>query len=193
MNRRLISAVIISVFVVATAGVVIAEFIDKSKVLGASFSVGSADIKLLKDLSLGTELINLVDDTPGPGFNNIGPNWSADYLMKIFNNGTSKVTVKSHANYSTSNDPDSLRDVIYAEIFAWSDLNSNGIVDPGEKGNSMGAPKTILRWKNDADGIILGEIESGQVKAYIVTFSTLDLSSTKQGKSGMFDFEFESA
>ncbi|EKD85828.1 MAG: hypothetical protein ACD_37C00599G0006, partial [uncultured bacterium] len=37
------------------AGVTFAAFTDKAKVLGSNFSIGSADIRFLNDLPLGTD------------------------------------------------------------------------------------------------------------------------------------------
>ena len=55
-------------------GVTYAAFSDKGRVLGSTFSVGSGDIKLLKDISSGIQEENLADDISGPSFSDIGPN-----------------------------------------------------------------------------------------------------------------------
>jgi len=70
-------------------------------------------------------------------------------------------------------------------------LATNGVLfDLEEKGTSLYAPKTILRWKND--GIQMGQIDSGQTRSYLLSFSTPSVTDSKQGKTGLFDFEFDS-
>ena len=172
------------------AGVTFAAFTDKAKVMGSTFSVGSADLRFLEDMPKGTDPTNLVDEIPGPTFGNIGQTWSADYPVKLINNGTSGITIASRAYYETVNDPAELRSDINVEIFEWNDANVNGVLDPGEVGMSLGK-KTILKWKTEGLGV--GQINPGQVRALVLRSSTENLSSTKQGKSALFDFEFESA
>lgn len=181
------SAILLSLVIVA--GIVYAAFADKGKILGSNFSVGSSDIKLLVDVSAGTGTENLSDELTGPAFVGISPNWQEDYLMKIFNNGTSDVDLSSNANYETANDPDELRQIIFVEPFEWDDLNNDGLVDSGEEGASLGR-KTIIKWKTE--GYALGQLGQGEVKGLILRFSTDSVSDTKQGKSGVFDFEFDS-
>ncbi len=189
MKTKLISAIVAAFAILLTAGVAYAAFSDTGKVLGSSFSVGSADLKLLKDPAGGLINENLADEMAGPSFMNIGPNWKKDYAIKIYNNATGKVQIATNANYLTANDPDDLRSVIYIEPVLWSDNNNNGAVDAGEESTSFGK-KTITKWKTE--GFDLGQVDSGSVKGLVLRFSTDSLSDTKQGKSGIFDFEFDS-
>jgi hypothetical protein len=170
-------------------GVALAAFSDSGNVLGSTFSVGSADIRLLSDVAGGTDVTNLVEELPGPTFTDISPNWSTDYLIKIFNNGTSSVDLASHANYVTANDPEDLRQIIFVEPFYWDDVNGNGVVDTGEEGASLGR-KTIVKW--NTEGFALGNLDTGNVVGLILRFSTDNVSDTKQGASMIVDFEFES-
>jgi len=170
-------------------GVAFAAFIDKIKYSGAIFSIANADIKFVRDLTLGADPNNLVDELTGPVFGNIGSNWKSDYLIKIYNAGSQTLQIVSKSNYTTANDPDSLREVIYVEPFEWDDLNNNGSVDQDEKGASKGQ-KTLLKWKSEG-GITLGNIGQGEIKGYILSFSTQTVADTKQGKTGAIDFEFE--
>lgn len=171
------------------AGVAYAAFVDKGQVLGSTFSVGSADLKLLRDLSLGADGANLADEIQGPSFSNISSNWTADYLVKLYNNGSSRVTVTTNSDYLTANDPDELRQLIYVEIIEWNDANSDGTADETELGVSYGRD-TIVKWKTQ--GFSLGSIDAGAVKGLVVRFSTGTVSDTKQGAVGIFDFEFNS-
>lgn len=170
-------------------GVTYASFGDKGEITGSTFSVGSADIKLLKDLSGGLTSENLVEEMQGPSFTNISPNWIDDYALKIYNNASTQVTLTTNASYETANDPAELRQVIYVEPFIWNDANSDGIVENHELTESFGR-KTIIKWKSE--GFNLGTLPSGEVKGFVLRFTAPTLSDTKQGASAIFDFEFNS-
>lgn len=174
---------------VAFIGVTAAAFTDQAKVLGSTFSTGSADLKFISGLSGGADPSNITDELPGPSFTNIGATWEGDYLMKIVNYGSGTIQISSHAFYETESDPDSLRSEIEAAIYKWNDNNEDGNLDPGEEGELI-SKKTIIKWKTE--GINLGEIHAGEIKPLIIRFSTNDMSPTKQGKNGVFDFEFDS-
>jgi predicted ribosomally synthesized peptide with SipW-like signal peptide len=169
-------------------GVTYAAFTDKGKVLGSTFSAGSSDIKFLNDVTLGTESSNLTDELTGPSFSNISPTWTQDYLLKIFNNGTSNLALTTASYYETANDPQDLRSDIQVEIFPWNDTNSNGVVDSGEIGTALGK-KTIIKWKTE--GFDLGELQSGQQLPLIFRFTAPTLGDDQQGATAVFDFEFE--
>lgn len=175
--------------VLGIAGIAYAAFSDRGKVLGSSFSVGNADIKLFNDVAQGSDETNLKDEINGPSFTNIGQNWHQDYPIKIYNNGTYKMALASYANYETVNDPDDLRQYLYAEIFKWDDADSDGVVDENELLESLGR-KTIIKWKTE--GFNMGEFDPGQVLPFVIRFSTENISDTKQGVQGIYDFEFES-
>lgn len=189
MNKRKLLYILGSIAMVSglVVGVTYAAFTDKGKVLGSTFSAGSADIKFLSDLTLGNDPTNYVDELTGPSFSNIAPNWTKDYLLKIVNNGTSKLAVTSNAYYETVNDPKNLRSDILVEILKWNDANSDGILDSGEEGTSLGK-KTIIKWKTE--GIDLGEYDSGRVLPLILRFTAPTLSDQQQGATGVFDFIF---
>jgi len=176
--------------VVAFVGITYAVFTDKASVLGASFSTGSAEMKLLADVSKGTEADNLVESLPGPTFTGIGPNWTKDYPIKLYNNAGSPVLVTSKSKYLTTDDPKELRQDISVELFSWEDTNGNGILDTGELGSSFGK-KTIVKW--NTEGLVLSELPAGDVQGFMLRFSTATVSDTKQGASALFDFEFTSS
>ncbi len=189
MKKKIVLTLSLILFLVAVAGVAIAAFGDKGEVLGSSFTVGSADIKLLKNLAGGTSSDNLVDTLDGPSFSNINPGWTEDYAMKIYNNATTHIQLTSNADYETANDPEELRQIIFVEPFNWNDANNDGLVDDGELGSTFGK-KTIVKWKTE--GYDLSSVAPGSVKGMILRFSTDAVSDTKQGASAMFDFEFDS-
>ena len=180
-------AVLVTILVVS--GVTYAAFSDKAKQTGASFSVGSSDIKLLKSITGGVDADNLADEISGPSFSNITPSWTSDYALKVYNNATTSIQLTSNANYLTANDPDDLRSILYVEPIGWNDTNSNGIGDAGETGVSYGR-KTFVKWKTE--GYDFGQVTPGSIKGLLLRFSTDAVSDTKQGKSAVFDFEFNS-
>ncbi|RJR27474.1 hypothetical protein C4561_02145 [candidate division WWE3 bacterium] len=189
VKKRIVTFASFALLTGLLVGVVLAAFADKGKILGSTFSVGSSDLKFLTNLSGGIDSGNLSDELQGPGFANISSNWTMDYTLKMLNNGTSQVQVTSNANYLTANDPDDLRNIIFVEPLEWNDSNGDGLVDTGEEGQSLGR-KTLVKWKTE--GYNIGALNQGEVKGLILRFSTDTVSDTKQGKSGVFDFEFDS-
>jgi hypothetical protein len=178
--------VFLSLLAVVT-GIALAAFTDKGTVSGATITTGSADIKMLRDLTLGATNLNLADELQGPAFNNVHPYWTQDYPIKIYNNSNSTLQLFSHADYETANDPEELRQYVFADFYVWQDANNNGIAEEGELGQNV-ARKTITKWKTE--GFSLGQIAAGEIKPLILRLSTDNLSDTKQGKSATFDFEF---
>src|SRR3990167_8977967 len=105
------------------------------------------------------------------------------------NGSDGNVMLTSNANYLTANDTAELRSIINVEPIEWNDANSNGVVDEAELGNSLGK-KTIIKWKTE--GFDLGVVSGGGVKGLVLRFSTDSVSSTKQGQSATYDFDFNS-
>jgi predicted ribosomally synthesized peptide with SipW-like signal peptide len=171
------------------AGVTYAAFSDKSNVLGATFTVGSADLKFLSDLTNEIDPTTYVDELPGPNFQNISPIWQKDFAIKLINQGSTNLAVTSSSNYTTANDPKDLRSDILVEIINWNDADKDGEVDSGEEGTSLGK-KTIIKWKTE--GLNLGNLDSGQIMPMILRFTAPTLADTQQGATGIFDFEFNS-
>lgn len=188
-SRRILFYVLGISMMLGLAGFTYAAFMDKSEILGSSFSVGSADIKLLADLTQGTVESNLVDAISGPQFSGIHAMWQQDYTLKLFNNTAEALSLSSNANYETANDPAELRQIIFVEPFDWADENNNGSLDEGELGGSYGR-KTIVKWKTE--GFDMGTLSVGQVRGILLRFSTDAVSETKQGASALFDFTFNS-
>ncbi|MBN1162235.1 hypothetical protein JXA34_00650 [Patescibacteria group bacterium] len=188
-KKKTILAGVLFLLLTICVGATYSAFSDKGKILGSSFSVGSADIKLLEDITLGTIPENLKDEIDGPVFGNISSNWKTEYLIKVFNNSPGQVHLTSNSNYETANDPDELRQLIYVEPLEWNDTNGNGLLEEGETGSSFGR-KTIVKWKTE--GFNLGSINSGEIKSIILKFSTDIVPDSKQGTSAVFDFEFGS-
>lgn len=171
-------------------GVAYASFTDQSKFTGSRFSIGSADLKLLNNLAGGTDASNLVDTKPVPSFDNISPLWYADYLIKIYNNGSQPVTLTSNMDYLTANDPATIREVLYMEPFDWNDLDNDGVFDgEAEQGASYGK-KAFTTWKST--GFNFGQLGTGAIKPLIMRFSAGNITNSKMGAVGIFDFMFDS-
>jgi len=186
--RALIGGGIFVLLLILGLGITFAAFQDKGKVLGSKFTVGSSDIKLLSDVAGTTDSSNLADELNGPNFDNVTPNWTQHYLLKLVNKGTTPVALTSHARYLTANDPEDLRTILFVDLLPWNDGDGNGLADTGETGTSIGK-KSIVKW--NTEGFDLGSVEAGQVKGFVLRFSTESISETKQGASGVFDFEFD--
>jgi predicted ribosomally synthesized peptide with SipW-like signal peptide len=176
---------------VLTLGVTFATFTDRAKFQGTMISVASSDIKLLDTIGGGVDPSNLVDEKPGPVFEEIGNSWVYDYPVQIYNNGTNPVDLTSKADYEDLevNDPQDLRQEIRVDIYEWDDANGDGIPQDTELGGTHGN-QTILGWKNTGYSN-LGTIAEGEVKSLVIRFTTGDIDD-KQGASFLFDFQFNS-
>lgn len=190
MKNKLFVYFGIAVFLIGAVGIAYAAFSDRGDVQGTTISVGSADLKILDDLGGNVDPSNLLDEKGGPSYQNIGSDWSIEYPIQLFNNGTGQISLFSTADYETANDPQDLREEVEVEIFAWDDLNSDGNQTPDEIGTSFGK-KTIVKWKTE--GFDLGNMDTGEVRGFIIEFSTTELPDSYQGASLMFDFGFDSA
>lgn len=188
IKKRTIAVVSLLLATLGLMGVAYAAFSDQSKFAGSRFSVGNADLKLLNNLAGGTDASNLVDTKPAPSYDNIYPQWYSDYLIKIYNNGTQPVTLTSNMDYLTANDPSNIREVLYMEPYDWNDANNNGLVDEGEQGTSYGK-KVFTSWKTT--GFSFGQLQPGEIKSLIMRFSAGNISNSKMGAVGTFDFMFD--
>jgi len=182
--RRIISFLLAGVLV---GGVAFAALSNKVTMKGITFKTSTVELKFLKDISLSSNSENFTSELSGVSFDGILNGWSSDYLVKIHNTSINNLQIKSFANYTTSEDPASLRYSLYVEIFPWNDLNSNGLLDEGELGTSLGV-KNFVKWKTE--GFDLGSFESDKTYGYLLRFTADGITDTKQGQAGNFDFEF---
>lgn len=182
--RRIISFLLAGVLV---GGVAFAALSNKVTMKGITFKTSTVELKFLKDISLSSNSENFTSELSGVSFDGILNGWSSDYLVKIHNTSINSLQIKSFANYTTSEDPASLRYSLYVEIFPWNDLNSNGLLDEGELGTSLGV-KNFVKWKTE--GFDLGSFESDKTYGYLLRFTADGITDTKQGQAGNFDFEF---
>ena len=188
INKRLLTIYgSLIIFSGLVAGVTYAAFSDKSDVLGATFTVGSADLKFLGDITNENDPTTFVDELSGPSFQGLTPTWKEDYTIKLINHGTSKLAITTNSNYETVKDPKDLRSDILVEIIKWNDIDKDGVLDSGEEDLSVGK-KTITKWKTE--GFSLGELDAGQIMPLIMRFTAPTLTDSQQGATGIFDFEF---
>jgi hypothetical protein len=164
-----------------------AAFQSSGNVSDVTFKVGGVDIKILEDLSQAPSESNLKTSKAGLTFQDLFPGWTKDYPIKIYNNGTLLINVISTAYYETANDPASLREYIFAELFPWDDQNSDGVVDSTEIGTSLGK-KSIVKWKTE--GFVLGDLVPGSTKGLLVRFTAGAIPDTKMGQQAKYTFEF---
>jgi len=182
--KRFLSFILAGIFI---SGVAYAAISNKIFMKGALFTTANVEIKFLKDLTKTSTTENLATELTGVSFDNIYNYWTTDYLVKLVNISGSNVNVSSFSNYTTADDPASLRYSLFVEIFKWNDLNNNGLVDEGELQESLGK-KSFVKWKTE--GFNLGSFDTGKVYSYVLRFSAENITDTKVGQSGKFDFEF---
>ena len=172
---------------VLISGVAFAALSNKVLLKGFAFKTATVELKFLKDLSIGSFSENLTSEISGVSFDGISNGWATDYLVKIHNTSSNSLQVKSFANYTTAEDPASLRYSLYVEVFPWNDINNNGVLDEGELGTSYGV-KNFVKWKTE--GFSLGDFETNKTYGYVLRFTADGITDSKQGQSGNFDFEF---
>ncbi len=172
---------------VLVSGVAFAALSNKVLMKGVAFKTSTVELKFLKSLTGGNSSDNLTSEISGVSFDGIVNGWTTDYLVKINNSSQNSLQVKSFANYATSDDPASLRYSLYVELFPWNDLNNNGTIDENEIGTSLGI-KNFVKWKTE--GFDLGSFESAKTYGYLLRFTADEITDSKQGQSGSFDFEF---
>jgi hypothetical protein len=188
INSRVFFVIVVVLIITAsTLGITYAAFMDKISFDGATVQVGSSNIQLLDNLALPPTTDNRVDTKPVPNFTLINPHYIKDYLVKIYADSSSRIALGSKSNYTTAEDPDDIRRYLLVEIFEWNDINSNGLAEQEELGQSFGT-KSIIEWKTE--GFNLGELAPGQVNGYLMRFSSPNITNEKQNKTGKFSFEF---
>ncbi len=188
MKKLILSVLVIAVCVLSVIVATKAAFEDTGKVAGSEFSVGNIQMRLLNSLNGGTQEGNLLAQKQGPSFTNLFPGWVRDYSLKLYNNGSLNMLVSSESNYTTAEDPSTLRDYINVEVFDWDDSNNDGDVESGEISGSSLAKKTLIKWKTE--GIPLGILGPSEVKGYVLRFSSESLPDTKQNALAKYDFVF---
>lgn len=182
--KRIISFLLAGIFI---GGVAYAAVSGKILLKGVAFKTTVIELKFLKNLAEGNTQTNLTSEINGVSFDQIINGWSYDYLVKLANTSSANLNVSSFSNYQTDLDPADLRYSLFVELFPWNDANNNGVVEETELGLSLGK-KSFVKWKTE--GFNLGTFEPGKIYGYTLRFTAEGLTDAKQGKSGVFDFEF---
>ncbi len=188
------------VLVSLVAGATYAAFTNSATITSNTFSTGNTDLKLLINLvGNDTSPSNLTDNLGGATFNNIYPEWTEDYALKLANVGTLNMTLQNVANF-VSGDA-SLDPYIQVEIYSWLDVNTDGVVDPGELDGGPYGVGTLEEWKAAGPGTPpsnpdlfqdLGQINVGNpVRGFIFRFTGLaTMPNSVQNTSEVLDFVF---
>lgn len=194
MKNILKSLVVITTVAALVTTNTMAAFTARATIHNSTFSTGTASLKFLNDLSIDNPATdpgfqaNLSAGIPtGPVFNNIIPNWTMDYSLKLYNAGTINLIASALGVFVS--DTSDLRTQVYVQALAWNDVDSDGVVDVGEVGSSYGAPMTLEDWRTNA--ITFGQINTNTVMPIILRFSTGDLDGIYQGQNTVFDFQFD--
>ena len=195
MKKILANLTIVTFSLLTMIGATYALFEETVKVSGASFHIVSntdgaiggvnTDLKVLVNAGLPAEGANLDDEVPGPVFDTVSRFWVEDYPLKLYNQGEKTLDIVSKSDYIS--DTNLLRDDLYIEVFAWDDVNGDGIVDNGEIGVSYGHD-TIMRWRNDT--FLLGQIAPNETKGFVLRFDGSGLTDINIGMQALFDFQF---
>lgn len=196
MKKIILSSLVVLLASMALTTTVLALFEETVKVTGSTFKVATdstgepedtenGDLKILVNLGSDSNASNLADSVTGPLYDNISNSWTADYPIKLHNQGNKTLSLISKADYI--NDVNVLRDDIYVEVFAWNDTNTNGTVDTGELGQSY-AKDTILRWRNDT--FEMGRLLPNETRGFVLRFDGSGITDSNLGMEAVFDFEF---
>lgn len=196
MKNKFIKTAISVFCIMLMAGGVYAAISETVKITGTTFNVGTTFgggsggpsetntmLKMYTDLSGSNADSNLADSVSGPVYNDVNDTWSNDYAVKIYNKGSTNMTLVAKADYI--DDPNTLRDDIYVTIIEWNDSNSDGIVDTSELGATYGND-TILRLRNDT--FALGSISAGETRGFVYRFDGSGLSEANASQSAIYDF-----
>lgn len=182
--RRILSFILAGVLV---SGVAYAAISNKVFMKGATFTTTNIEIKFIKDNTNNTDVSNLVSEIQGVSFDNIYNYWTQDYPVKILNTSSNTLKIVSYANYTTAEDPANLRYSLFVEVFDWNDENNDGQLTDNEIGKSYGK-KNFVKWKTE--GFDLGELGVIAIRPLVLRFSAENLTESKIGQTGRFDFEF---
>ncbi len=187
MRKYVFSMLIVLVSLLFVGAATKAAFQSSGTVSDVTFKVGGVDIRLLEDPSQPPSEANLKTSKAGLTFADLYPGWTKDFPLKIYNNGTLSINVNSTASYETANDPSSLREYIFAELFPWEDTNADGVADTDEVGTSLGK-KSVVKWKTE--GFSLGTLLPGSTTGVLIRFSAGAIPDTKMGQQAKYTFEF---
>ncbi|MFW5703301.1 MAG: hypothetical protein ACOCXQ_00510 [Patescibacteria group bacterium] len=200
------SSIVIVGLGVIISGTSTAAFTETTSNIGNTFITGTAGFQLLNDRSYGTYdpvtnkffitdaecAITCTTSIPGTDFGTLFPGWHSSILMKSVNTGTLNLKVFSDATITGGNPL--LADWLQVRVYGWDDLDSDGVLDPGENTGEYGSgPYTIREWIIQDPYSDLGQIGKvngeNEVRGFIYKFSVkYGIPGSLQGSSISFDF-----
>lgn len=186
MKNKLFFAWFLGGLFLGIAGLMVAAaFQTQGQVKGTSFTAGSAEILFYSNLSGTSDSDNLLSEKSFSPFELIGPNWSDNRLVKIYNKGSENLKLTFVAEVVGTDS--TLSDNMNIEVLNWEDTNSDGVLDDGELGSSFGT-KTLKQWQTSSYD--LGMFESETSKFFVLQFSVGDLTDELQKSNVTYNFIF---
>lgn len=190
MWKHLISSALLIMITVAAITVSTqAAFTAQATISGISFSTGNAALNLFGNLAYTNagNNGNLTYTLSGPSFQNISPNWTHDYFLKYFNNGS--INLNTSLRVVVVNDPAGLANHLKAETWLWNDIDGNG-GHSGPDTYSLLAPAQTLQ-NLTISPAALGQMNVHQARGILLRFTTGEMPSETQASSANFNFVIE--
>ena len=184
MKSILKSLFLIIVTVVVVSGATYAAWTAQAKVEGNTFSTGNAALQVRHAGTAWGQTI------PGPIFNNLYPDWTQDYSVKVHNKGTVNLMLSLKGEVGSGwSDPKNLRGKISVEVREFTDLNNNWHFDSGEGTKNLGI-KTLQAWLSES--LVGSQVDAGEQQCYLLRFSVGDLADSFQGATlSGYNFVFD--
>lgn len=163
-----------------------AAFTAQATISGINFSTGHAALNLFGNLGYTNagNNGNLTYILPGRSFNEIGPFWSTDYLLKYFNNGSVKLMTELRAVIQS--DPANLAEQIMVETWLWEDVDGNGSESPGDNLTLIGSAQSLESLVTSP--VALGQLNPGNPRGLRLRFMTDDLPPETQLQTLQLNF-----
>jgi hypothetical protein len=176
MKRILKSLLTISVVAAVMVSATSAVWTAQTKVKNAnSFHTGNADLQIWDYNYYGKGWQEEID---GPGFDNIYPNWTQDYSLKVKNNGSTNLVLNLKGKLESGwQDDKTLRSQIKVRVWKFDD--DGDYHWDGESGSWLGPEQTLNDWRSNP--LVAGQLAAGDQQWFLLRFSVGDLGDTYQG------------
>lgn len=188
MKKILKSLLTLSVVAAIMVGVTSAVWTDNTKVTNsASFSTVGADLQIWDANYLGQSWQETIE---GPGFDDICPNWTQDYSLKVKNSDSTNLMLSLGGQWeSGALDACNLDNQIAVHVWKFNDSNTNYHWDSGEDTADLGQ-YTLQQWHTNS--LSAGQLDAGDQQWFLLRFSVGELGEefqncTMSGYSFMFD------
>lgn len=192
MKRILKSLLVLSAAVAVMVGVTSAAWTAQTKVLNpSSFKTGNADLQIWDENYYGK---GWQEEINGPSFDNIYPNWTQDYSLKVRNNGSTNLMLSLKGKLETGwKDDKGLRHQITVKV--WKFVDDGDYHWDGEPTKYLGE-RTLEAWRSGP--FLADQLNAGDQQWFLLRFSVGDLGdyyqdATLSGYSFVFDGTTEGA